>query len=214
MTEPTEPARDDLPLDVGSEPDGATPLGPDELVDLITDFVATRRDLDVVEAENIARAVPIARDEARAGGPDVVLTYPFLFTLHRRMFGDVWKWAGTQRRRVTNIGVEPDQITTQTRQALDDATYWHEHETFSTDERAVRIHHRLVAIHPFPNGNGRCTRLLADLYLTSVEAPAFSWADARLDRDGRTRSIYIEALRAADRGEYAPLITFARATAT
>jgi len=196
---------------IGPEPRGATPIDDDELIDLIPDFVATRRDLNAVEYENIAQAMPWAQAQARRGGYRLVLSYSFLVELHKRMFEDVWKWAGTQRRRGTNIGVDPPQITTQTKQTLDDAVWWHENETFPADERAARIHCRLVSVHPFPNGNGRCTRLVADLYLLSMELPAFTWgAGGRLDEDGDARRAYLDALSTADGGDYAPLIAFAR----
>jgi Fic-DOC domain mobile mystery protein B len=196
---------------IGPEPNGATPIDDDELGDLIPDFVATRRDLNVVEYENIANALPWARAQARRGGFRLVLSYSFVVELHKRMFEDVWKWAGTQRRRATNIGVDPTQITVQTKQALDDAVWWHENETFAADERAARIHRRLVAVHPFPNGNGRCTRLVADLYLVSIELPAFTWgAGGRLDEDGAARRVYLDALHVADGGDFEPLVRFAR----
>ena len=197
---------------IGPEPDGATPLEEDDLVDLIPQFVATRGDLNIVEFDNITKAMPWALGQAQRGGPELVLDYSFVFTLHRRMFEDVWKWAGTQRRRVTNIGVDPAQITTQTRQTLDDALWWHENGTFDVDERAARIHHRLVVIHPFPNGNGRCTRLVADLYLTAIDHPIFTWgAGGSLQEDGDNRRRYLEALYAANNEDYDLLVAFARA---
>ena len=197
---------------IGPDPDGATPLEEEDLVGLIPAFVATRGDLNIVEFDNITKALPWALDRARVGGAEAVLEYSFLFELHRRMFGDVWKWAGTQRRRVTNIGVEPAQIVTVTKQALDDAVWWHRQDVFDVDERAARIHGRLVAVHPFPNGNGRCTRLLADLYLTAVGHPIFTWgAGGRLNEEGDVRRRYVEALRAADGDDYRPLVAFARA---
>ncbi len=196
---------------IGPEPDGATPLEEEDLVDLIPAFVATRGDLNIVEFDNITMAMPWATDQARRGGKTLVLGYTFLFNLHRRMFGDVWKWAGTQRRRGTNIGVEPAQIPTQTKQTLDDAMFWHENDVFDADERAARIHRRLVAMHPFPNGNGRCTRLVADLYLTAIDQPIFTWgAGGKLDEDSDTRRQYLDALYAADGDNYAPLVAFAR----
>jgi Fic-DOC domain mobile mystery protein B len=183
-----------------------------KIVDLIPAFVATRSDLNVVEFDNIVKAMPWASDQARRGGPERVLGYSFLFALHRRMFGDVWRRAGTQRRRVTNIGVEPAQIVTLTKQTLDDAIWWHHNDVFDGDERAVRIHRQLVAVHPFPNGNGRCTRLFADLYLVAIGQPIFTWgAGGSLDEDGDIRRHYLTALHAADGDDYGPLVAFARA---
>lgn len=212
MSTPNDPAPRTFNLDaIGPEPDGTTPIDEDDLADLIPAFVATRGDLNVVEFDNITKAMPWALDQARKGGPKVVLDYAFLFTLHRRMFEDVWKWAGTHRHRVTNIGVEPSQIPMQTKQTLDDAMFWHDNDVYDIDERAVRIHRRLVAVHPFPNGNGRCTRLLADLYLTAIGQPIFSWgAGGTIDEDGDVRSSYLDALRAADADDYAALVVFAR----
>ena len=196
---------------IGPEPDGATPLDDDDLEGLIPDFVATRGDLNVVESENITRALPWARGHASRGGSDGVLDYNFLFVLHKRMFGDVWRWAGTQRKRGTNMGVDPAQIPEQTKQAIDDARYWHEHETYDVDELAARVHRRLVAVHPFPNGNGRCTRLITDLYLVSRDEARFTWgAGSSLDENGGVRQRYLDALRAADGDDYGPLLAFVR----
>lgn len=196
---------------IGPEPSGATPIEADDLDGLIPDFVATRADLNQVEFENIVRALPWAQRQARALGADGILDYSFLLALHRRMFGDVWRWAGTQRQRITNIGVEPHLVATQSRLALDDARLWHAQAVFGSDELAARIHCRLVGIHPFRNGNGRCTRMLADLYLVSIGAEPFSWGGASLDIDGSARARYIAALvEAIDTGHHAELMRFAR----
>jgi len=202
--------RDETHGVLGEEPAGATPREHEELVDLIPDFVATRADLNLVEYENIVAALPWADTRARRGGVEEVLSYQFLLQLHRRMFGDVWKWAGAQRRRGTNIGVDPSQITTLTKHALDDAVWWHDNKTFHSDELAARVHHRLVAIHPFPNGNGRCTRLVADLYLRAIGRDQFTWGNDGLETGGATRTAYLSALRAADGDDLAPLLAFAR----
>jgi Fic-DOC domain mobile mystery protein B len=196
---------------IGPEPEGATPLEEEDLAGLIPEFVATRGDLNVVEFDNIAKALPWATDQARTGGPERVLDYSFVFALHRRMFEDVWRWAGTQRRRGTHIGVEPSQITMLTKQAIEDAIWWHDNAAFDADERAVRIHHRLVHVHPFPNGNGRCTRLLADLYLTAIGHPIFTWgAGGTIDEEGDVRRRYLDALLSVDADGYGPLVAFAR----
>jgi len=196
---------------IGPEPAGATPIDEEDLAGLIPDFVATRADLNQVEFENISRALPWAHRRARASGVEGVLSYAFLIELHRRMFGDVWRWAGRLRRRVTNIGVVPAQIATQTASALADARFWHQEAVFDTDELAARIQGRLVAVHPFPNGNGRSTRLMADLYLVAIDAPVFSWGRSRLDEEDAGRAAYISALVAAvETDDYAELVRFAR----
>jgi len=211
-------AREDQPRSafnlrsIGPEPSGATPLEPEDLEGLIPDFVATRADLNVVEFENITKALPWALQQARALQSNGVLAYGFMMELHRRMFGDVWTWAGTPRRRETNIGVAPQLIPSQSMQTLDDAKYWHTEKVFEPDDLAARIHCRLVSVHPFVNGNGRCTRLMADLYLTSIGASPFTWGGTNLDVDGSGRAEYIAALvEAADTDDYADLIRFARA---
>jgi Fic-DOC domain mobile mystery protein B len=206
---------DDLFLGlIGAEPEGTTPLEAEELDGLIPDFVATRADLNQVEFENIAKALPWARRQIRLGGATCLFNEAFVFELHRRMFGDVWTWAGHQRRRETDLGVTPHQIPTALRQALDDARFWHDQEVYPVDHRAARIHHRLVVVHPFANGNGRCTRLIADLYLQSVGSPPFSWATDRLDGGAEAlraiRRAYIAALEAAPADDYAALVAFAR----
>ena len=205
---------DEQPLNVkpiGQEPAGATPIEDEELEGLIPNFVATRADLNQVEYENIARHLPDALRFARANGPDAVLDYAFMLRLHRAMFGEVWRWAGTQRRRITNIGIAPELIAVQSVQALDDARFWHLHAVFNHDELAARVHGRLVNIHPFPNGNGRCTRLIADLYLASIDEPIFTWGAATLDTDGTNRQRYLDALLSAlNSDDYGPLVAFAR----
>ena len=195
---------------IGPEPTGATPLTAEDLEGLIPHFVATRADLNQVEFENIARAVPWAQRQARRG-PQAVLSYAFMMALHRRMFGDVWRWAGTHRRRETNIGVSPHLVAAESQMRLDDALFWRTGSVFPPDELAARVHCRLVSVHPFPNGNGRCTRLMADLYLTSIGAESFTWGGANLDTDGSGRAAYIAAIvRAATTDDYADLIRFAR----
>ncbi|MGH9016956.1 MAG: mobile mystery protein B [Acidimicrobiales bacterium] len=195
---------------IGPEPSGATPIEEEELEGLIPDFVATRADLNQVEFENITKALPWARRRARYLGPERILEHSFMLTLHRRMFGDVWAWAGTQRRRITNIGVDPHLITLQSGLLFDGARHWHAEGMFEPHERAARIHCRLVSIHPFPNGNGRCTRLMSDLYLDTVGAEPFTWGGTNLDVNSAGRAAYIAALiKAAETDDYIDLIRFA-----
>jgi hypothetical protein len=98
---------------IGPEPSGATPLKQEDRECLIPDFVATLADLNQVEFESIAKTIPLAQKQARTLEPEGLLDYGFMLQLHRQMFGDVWTWAGKQRRRATNIGVEVHLITTQ-----------------------------------------------------------------------------------------------------
>jgi Fic-DOC domain mobile mystery protein B len=195
---------------LGLEPEGGTLIDDEDREGLLPDFLLTRADLNEVEYENIAVAYPWANRQARLRGPLGVLDYSFLFSLHKQMFQNVWKWAGTQRRRLTNLGVDPAQIPDQVRQALDDVRFWHTEDLFSADERAARIHHRLVTVHPFPNGNGRCTRLVADLYLVSIGEAPFTWGSGQGGSSAAIRAAYISALVAAPSDAYASLSVFGR----
>jgi Fic-DOC domain mobile mystery protein B len=94
---------------------------------------------------------------------------------------------------------------------LDDVKYWVEHRTFASDEIAVRLHHRLVEIHPFPNGNGRHARLMADLLIQRLGGQPFSWGSGSLKTVSELRKRYVEALKMADNHDIQPLIQFARA---
>lgn len=152
--------------------DAATPLTPDERADLIPAYIALHSELNAAEQTNILDAEFWAFRRQRD-----VLNERFLTNLHKRMFGGVWKWAGTFRRTDRNIGVAPYRIGMDLAQLIDDATFWRDSKTYDADELVTRFHHRLVWIHPFPNGNGRHARLAADLLLTSLGRPRFTWGE-------------------------------------
>jgi Fic-DOC domain mobile mystery protein B len=139
-----------------------------------------------------------------------LLKADFALSLHKCMFGDVWRWAGTYRTTALDIGIDAYRIPVEIAALFDDVRYWVEHETYPPDEIAVRLHHRLVAIHPFPNGNGRHTRLMADLLIERLGGEPFSWGGGALADTGELRTRYIEALRAADTHDIGPLLAFAR----
>lgn len=188
------------------EPKGATPLGPEELAGLKPTWITNRQELNEAEQANILAGLAWARRTRRAD----LLSETFIRALHRAMFGSVWTWAGSVRRRETNIGVEPNTIPASLRELLDTARYWQDSSTFPPDEFAVRFHHRLVQIHPFPNGNGRHTRVMADLLIERAGGAPFTWGRDNLIADGPTRAAYIAALRQADALDIAPLLAFAR----
>lgn len=194
--------------DWGDDPPGATPLDPDEFDQLIPTDVATRADLNAVERDNILSGRLWAFTNRGISDADTLLRTTTLDALHRRMFGNVWKWAGKRRTSDPNIGVEPTQIVTKLTDALDDARYWHDQDTFDRIEVAIRIHHRLVQVHPYVNGNGRHARFVADLYLHVIGEPVLPW---RPDESGTSdsRARYIAALQLADRGDYSELIAYA-----
>ena len=192
------------------EPEGATPFVPDDIQGLRLSYISTRAQLDAAEFDNIAAAGAWARRRAKQG-PVEVLSVGFLVELHRRMFGQVWDWAGTWRSRATNFGVDGPQIPQDVANALADALYWHEHNTFGGDEIAARIHHRIAQIHPFPNGNGRVARYIADLFLISAGSDPLTWGRDTLTAHGDARKRYIAILRDTDAtGDYTAMIEFAR----
>ncbi|MGE3831565.1 MAG: mobile mystery protein B [Parvibaculaceae bacterium] len=187
-------------------PAGATPLDPDEMSGLRLKHITTRGELDEVEQANIQSGLRWLQRRRRGD----VLTDEFAVALHRRLFGEVWDWAGTFRRIGKNIGIDPIHIGVELRTLMDDARYWAANATYPPSETAVRLHHRMVWIHPFPNGNGRHARIFADVILSEVyKAPPIDWSGGHdLQRMNERRSAYIAALRSADNGDYGPLIVF------
>jgi Fic-DOC domain mobile mystery protein B len=186
--------------------DGQTPLDPEDLEGIKHPHVMTRGELDQLEQANIEEGL---RWLARQRSPDL-LSDDFARKLHRKLFGEVWSWAGTYRQTEKNIGINPLQIAVQLRTLLDDARFWAEHGAYPPVEAAVRFHHRLVAIHPFANGNGRFSRIMADAYLEDVlEADPIDWGGGYdLQAMNERREQYIAALRAADAGDYSLLFEF------
>ncbi|MBX6332884.1 MAG: mobile mystery protein B [Gemmatimonadaceae bacterium] len=186
-------------------PEGATPLAPDDMLDLVATHIRTLAELNEWEQTNILRAEEWAFRRKRS-----VLTESFVKALHRKMFDRTWLWAGAYRKTDTNIGVPWYTIPIAVREACADATTWLERAVFELDEVAVRLHHRMVSIHPFPNGNGRHARLLADVLVAQRGAPRFTWGRTSLQVAGKPRRAYLDALRAADAGSFQPLLGFAR----
>jgi Fic-DOC domain mobile mystery protein B len=184
-----------------------TPLTEEEREQLIPSYITLRRELNEAEQANIADASRWLGTRKRD-----VLDQRFLEELHKRMFADVWRWAGTYRKSEKNIGFNIDayRVPTELRSVIDDVRYWIEHETYSPDEIAVRFSHRVVAIHPFPNGNGRFSRMIGDLLAVQLGRPRFTWGRTNLVDAGETRAKYIAALQAADAHDIEPLLLFAR----
>jgi Fic-DOC domain mobile mystery protein B len=139
-----------------------------------------------------------------------ILDDGFLRELHKRMFGDVWKWAGQYRLTPRNIGIDAYRIPMEVRQLVDDVRFWIQNETSAPDEIAVRFSHRLVSIHPFPNGNGRHSRMAGDLLAMQLGQPRFTWGRISLVSAGQTRKAYVAALQIADSGKITALLEFAR----
>jgi Fic-DOC domain mobile mystery protein B len=189
-----------------AQPNDATPLTPEEQRDLIPAHIAYRRELNEAEQENIAHA----QDWALARRRRNLLSEKFIKDLHRRMFSDVWRWAGNFRTTERNLGIPHHEITVALRQLLDDVQAWIQYNSYPPDEIAARFHHRLVLIHPFPNGNGRHSRLIADILVMQLGQERFSWGRANLQQAGDVRRRYMDALHAADNRDIGPLLAFAR----
>lgn len=188
------------------EPDGATPLGPDEMRGLKFKHVTTRGELDELEQANIQQGIMWLFARKRGDILDPI----FMCKAHQRLFGDVWDWAGAFRQREMNIGIEPHQIAVQLRMHLDNARFWAEEKTFSPLEAAARFHHRLVQIHLYANGNGRHARFATDLYMRDYfgRGPVEWTGGQNLQVNSERREKYIAALRSADAGEFEPLLDF------
>jgi Fic-DOC domain mobile mystery protein B len=122
----------------------------------------------------------------------------------------VWRWAGKYRTTATNLGVDRALIQPRLYEVLDNARFWVDDKTFPPDEIAVRFHHALVSVHPFPDGNGRWSRLMADILAARLERPRFTWGGGNLGDEGEMREKYIDTLKAADKHDLAPLLAFAR----
>jgi Fic-DOC domain mobile mystery protein B len=192
--------------DIFNEPEDATPLSPEDKRGLIPSFISTRAELNREEQRNILEAVVWVNERTRE-----ILSIEAIQNLHKRMFSKVWEWAGEfSQVHDRTIGVQPYMIGPDLRQLTDDVKYWIEHQSYSADEISIRFHHRLVQIHPFPNGNGRCSRLAADILIQNLGGEKFSWGRGDLRSANDVRRAYITALRKADQHDFVALIQFAR----
>lgn len=186
-------------------PIGSTPLEHEELTDLIPSHITTQEELNAWEEKNILEALPWAYKQKE------ILSLIFIKELHERMFNQTWKWAGKFRKSDKNIGIHWPQISTRIKELCDSVQYQLNDGSFSKDEIAIRFHHRLVWIHPFPNGNGRHTRLMSDLLIIQQGGIPFSWGmNQDLYKPTLVCQKYIDALQLADNGNYSKLLTFAR----
>ena len=194
-----------MALTIGYPPD-TTPLDPDEAKGLIPEHIHTHGELNEWEQENIVEGETWAFARRRKN----ILTPQFVDGLHRRMFGRTWRWAGQHRTTEKNIGIDPARIAVALKNLCEDVAVQIGKRAYPLEEIAARFHHRLVSIHPYPNGNGRHARTMTDLLLVGNGAPRFSWGAGDLVHEGEVRSRYIAALQAADQRDYGPLLRFAR----
>jgi Fic-DOC domain mobile mystery protein B len=189
--------------------EGQTPLDEEEKEGLKIRSITTQQELDEFEQLNIEKAIEWTIHTNLK--PEKILTEKFVKDLHRKMFGDVWKWGGEFRKSDKNLGIHWPQISIELKKLLDDTKYWIENNTYSPEEISIRFKHRLVAIHCFPNGNGRHSRMMADIIMESVFGEdSFSWHRSNMVKADETRKKYISTLKEADKGNIKPLIEFAK----
>ena len=188
---------------------GQTPIEEEELEDLKIKTISTRGELDEFEQANIEKAI----EWSLKINPPVkkILTVEFVKEVHKRMFGEVWGWAGTFRKTNKNIGVDKFYIAQELKKLLDDCKFWIDEKVFPEDEIAIRFKHRLVKTHPFPNGNGRHSRLCADILINKgLKKDIFTWGAKNITEQGESRNKYLNAIYEADNGNIKPLLDFAR----
>lgn len=191
--------------------DDATPLDDISGLKLPTDKVYSLKEIYIAEANNIALAT-IKYLSAPPSKKLAPFTYEWLSKLHEEMFGHVWEWAGKFRQVELSIGIKAYQVPTALKDLADDIAYWDKNKTFNIYETATRIHHRAVQIHPFQNGNGRWSRMLANIYLRQNGSMPVKWQEDLLSKENPKRDEYIKALKDADNGDYVSLITMHKIT--
>ncbi len=197
-------------MTIFDEPNGATPLGPDEKAGLLMDHVETRDELNELENANILQGLGWLGTLPNQTA-DHLLSLAFVEELHNRLLGEVWGWAGSYRTRELNIGCDPFQIRPNLHNLLENIKCWIEFGHYDSLELSARIQHQLVKIHPFPNGNGRHSRIFTDGVRVMLLGKApLTWSESNLDNQTKERNQYISALRQADRGDYEPLIEYLR----
>lgn len=189
-------------------PEGATPLDSNTINGLIPNLTL-QSELNEFEQSNIQSAIKWASRSRKL--KKELVSIEGIKLLHKNMFNQTWKWAGKFRTTNTNIGIPYYQISQEVKKLCDDLEFWEDNQTYAYDEIAVRFHHRLVFIHPFPNGNGRLCRLAADLFLEYRKLPHLKWGDPTdLIVSSEIRKEYLVALREADNHNYDRLLKFAR----
>ncbi len=186
-----------------------TLLSPEEMGGLKIKSISTQGELDEFEQQNIEKAIQWTFGKKL--NPASLVSEKFILEIHKRMFSDVWKWAGKFRKTEKNLGIPSFKIPTELKILLDDTVFWIQNDTYSTDEICIRFKHRLVSIHCFSNGNGRHSRLMADLITERIfQIPVFTWGMKTYTSNLSAREIYLSAIKSADKLDYKPLLEFAR----
>ncbi|HEV8069147.1 MAG TPA: mobile mystery protein B [Planctomycetaceae bacterium] len=181
---------------------GETPI---DISGLKIKGITNRRELNDLEAENVRKAI-IKYLGRQLNNRIAPFTYEWLLRLHKEMFGDVWQWAGLQRTSKLNLGCAPHLIPEQLGHLLGNLKSWTDEFKIPFAEQAAMLHHQAVAIHPFENGNGRWSRLLANIWLRRAGQPYVAWPDSSVGQESTIRNDYLAALKAADQGSYAELM--------
>lgn len=188
--------------------DAQTPLAPEELRALKLS-ISTRAQLNEIERLNINQARIWAMSKSVQKRPDLATDH-FACELHKRMFNQIWSWAGQYRTTERNLGWDWHRIPEGMRILMEDFQSWIHYSTYPLDDAVIRLHHRMVLIHPWPNGNGRHSRLIADILLAANGGLPLTWGAGANLHSGNTRAIYIAALKEADQGNFQPLLDFAQ----
>jgi len=191
--------------------DDATPLDDISGLKLSKNRVYTIKDIYEKEAQNIANAT-IKYLSAPPSTKEAPFSYSWMIELHKEMFGEVWDWAGKFRKIELSIGIKAYLLSSELKKLCDDLEYWDRNKTYDVFEIATRVHHRAVQIHPFQNGNGRWSRMLANIYLRQNGKMPVKWQEDLLAKDNPKRSEYIQALKDADSGDFEDLIEMHRKT--
>ena len=187
---------------------GETPLN--DISGLKLKWITTVQALSKVEFENIEKALDkyTSRKPTNKTAP---FTARWMCKVHREMFGEVWRWAGSPRKGDLNIGLPWYQVEIAIEDLSRDIAKWKTSSDFDLISQAATIHFRAVQIHPFLNGNGRWSRLLANIWLCKHSAKLTQWPEHGLVRhESPIRDEYIQALKQADKGHIDPLVDLHR----
>lgn len=188
---------------------GQSPISEEEKADILLPTISTRGELDEFEQANIVKAIEWSMKKKFS--VNEILSIEFIKELHKRMFSEVWGWAGSFRGSNKNLGVDKYLVEQELYKLNDDCRYWIVNNSYPEDEIAVRYKFRMVAIHPFPNGNGRHSRIIGDILSSHVlNRPVFAWGGKGIEKEGEVRRNYLDALHRADQGDLKPLLEFAR----
>ena len=173
---------------------GQTPLPPELQKGLISKNVQTIGELDEYEEQNIAEGM-VWLEDSNANS----LNYSFWLRLHKKLFGNVWNWAGEIRSH--DLGnadfLYPEKVRPALMQLIGDAEYWFKNDTYPKKETIARIHEKLLTIHPFANGNGRWSRILTEYICKQNKIDIPKWNLKSKDDPQKRRKEYIEAVELA-----------------